>query len=159
MVFQDTTLTECVGLQVFAAARRASSMSELKALGVHLLVLDVTNMASIQAARDQVQSLTADGSLDLLVNCAGVAYLKSGIEEDLGEARAMFETNVFGVMAMVQEFFPLLSKSKDACILNVGSLAGLVSGPFGSTYNASKAALHAYSDTLRLGGYRSPFFL
>jgi 1-acylglycerone phosphate reductase len=126
-------------------------MTELKALGVHLLVLDVTNIASIRAARDKVQSITHHGSLDLLVNCAGVAHTKAAIEEDLDAARQTFETNVFGMMAMVQEFLPLLSRSKDACIMNVGSVAPFLSIAFGSTYNASKAAVHAYTDTLRLG--------
>jgi 1-acylglycerone phosphate reductase len=63
----------------------------------------------------------------------------------------MFETNVFGMMAMVQEFIPLLMLSPDAIIVNVGSVAGVMPYAFGSSYNASKAAVHAYSDTLRVG--------
>ncbi|KAJ7054716.1 hypothetical protein C8F01DRAFT_1259543 [Mycena amicta] len=53
-------------------------------------------------------------------------------------------------MRMVQEFVPLLIASGDGRIVNIGSIAGVMPLPFNSTYNASKAALHAYGNTLRL---------
>ncbi|KAJ7161056.1 hypothetical protein C8R46DRAFT_358918 [Mycena filopes] len=59
----------------------------------------------------------------------------------------MFEVNLFGVMRMVQEFAPLLIASGDARIVNIGSIAGVMPYPFGSSYNA---ALHAYGNTLRI---------
>jgi short-subunit dehydrogenase len=62
----------------------------------------------------------------------------------------MFEVNLFGVMRMVQEFAPLLIASGDGRIVNIGSITGVMPYPFGSTYNASKAALHSYGNTLRL---------
>lgn len=62
----------------------------------------------------------------------------------------MFEVNLFGVMRMVQEFAPLLIAGGDGRIVNIGSIAGVMPYPFGSSYNASKAALHSYGNTLRL---------
>lgn len=67
----------------------------------------------------------------------------------LDDARACFETNLFGVISITQSFIPLLIACK-GLIINIGSLAGIVPYVFGSVYNASKAALHAYSRTLRL---------
>lgn len=75
------------------------------------------------------------------------------LDHNVEDAKKIFETNVFGVMRMVQQFFPLLVKSTDACIVNIGSVVGTLPMPFGSAYNASKAALHQYSDTLRLGQF------
>jgi len=128
-------------------------MSNLQGIaGITLLELDVTNLESIRAAREKVsEGLGAGNGLDLLVNNAGVATTMPALDHDLSETRKMFETNVFGMMAMVQEFMPLLMLSSDACIVNIGSVAGLVPYAFGSSYNASKAAVHSYSDTLRLG--------
>jgi len=68
----------------------------------------------------------------------------------MDEVKGMFEVNVFGVMRMVQEFATLLIASGDGRIVNIGSISGVMPYPFGSTYNASKAALHSYGNTLRL---------
>jgi 1-acylglycerone phosphate reductase len=68
---------------------------------------------------------------------------------DIDEARATFEANFFSIVAISKSFTPLLIAAK-GLILNIGSLAAVVPYVFGSIYNASKAALHAYSQTLRL---------
>lgn len=67
----------------------------------------------------------------------------------MDEVHATFDTNVYGVMRMCQAFAPLLIEAKGT-IVQIGSLAGVMPYVFGSAYNASKAALHAYSDTLRV---------
>ena len=128
-------------------------MSNLEGIpGITLVELDVTNIESVKKARVQVASVLGSGKgLDLLVNNAGVGILQAALDQDLASTRQMFETNVFGMMAMVQEFMPLLMLSNDACIVNVGSIAALLPYPFGGSYSASKAAVHSYSDTLRLG--------
>ena len=71
------------------------------------------------------------------------------LDVPLDDARACFETNFFAIISITQHFIPLLIASK-GLIINIGSLAGIVPYVFGSVYNASKAALHAYSRTLRL---------
>lgn len=68
---------------------------------------------------------------------------------ELSDARDIFETNLFGTMAMNKEFIPLLIAAQGR-IVHVGSIAGILPVPFQSAYNASKAALHSYSDTLRV---------
>ncbi|KIM32573.1 hypothetical protein M408DRAFT_326366 [Serendipita vermifera MAFF 305830] len=119
--------------------------------GITLIALDVTDIVSIRSARDQVAAVLGEGKgLDLLVNNAGMAVSSAAIDTDIQLTRKMFDTNVFGMMAMVQEFIPLLMLSNDPCIVNTGSTAGLVPYAFSSSYNATKAAVHSYSDTLRL---------
>ena len=71
------------------------------------------------------------------------------LDMPLDDARGCFETNFFGLIAITQAFSPLLIESK-GLIINIGSVAGVVPYVFGAIYNASKAAVHAYSRTLRL---------
>ncbi|KAK7055539.1 Arabinanase/levansucrase/invertase superfamily protein [Favolaschia claudopus] len=140
------------GLRVFATARRTEALGELTSLHIPCMEpieLDVTKIQSIKAARDHVASLTG-GKLDILVNNAGQSYSVPATDVDIEEVQAMFDINIFGVMRMVQEFTPLLIASGDGRIVNIGSIAGVMPYPFGSAYNASKAALHSYGNTLRL---------
>jgi 1-acylglycerone phosphate reductase len=71
------------------------------------------------------------------------------LDIDMEEVKQTFQTNLFAVMEITQQFIPLLIASK-GLIINIGSLAGIIPYVFGSAYNASKAALHSYSATLRL---------
>jgi 1-acylglycerone phosphate reductase len=64
--------------------------------------------------------------------------------------RALYELNVFAPMCMVQEFLPLLIASGKGCVVNNGSVAGIMPIPFTVAYNSSKAALHSFGDTLRI---------
>lgn len=81
----------------------------------------------------------------------------------MNRVRELYNVNVFGAMEMTQVFIPLLIASGDACVVQVGSLAGLMPVPFGSSYNSSKAALHSFGDTLRVemapSGYGAFFCL
>lgn len=80
----------------------------------------------------------------------GVAdYTVPALDVDFDQVQQTFEVNVFAVMRMCQAFSPLLIQSKGT-IVQIGSLAAVIPYVFGSVYNASKAALHAYSNTLRV---------
>lgn len=136
------------GLRVFATARKTSSISDLEAQGIETLPLEVTDIDSIKSLKDEIASRTS-GKLDILVNNAGRNYTVPALDVEIDEARATFEANVFAVMRMCQTFAPLLIESKGT-IVQIGSLAGIMPYVFGSVYNASKAALHSYSDTLRV---------
>jgi 1-acylglycerone phosphate reductase len=72
------------------------------------------------------------------------------LDVPLSEARATFDANFFAVVRITQLFTPLLIRASPSLILNIGSVAGIIPYIYSSIYNASKAALHAYSDTLRL---------
>ncbi|KAF2858541.1 short chain dehydrogenase/reductase-like protein [Piedraia hortae CBS 480.64] len=136
------------GLQVFATARQTSKISDLAALGISTFELEVTDAQSISTLRDAITAETG-GSLDMLINNAGRNYTVPALDVSMSEIRSVFETNLFSVMMMCQAFAPLLIRS-GGTIVQIGSVAGVTPYVFGSVYNASKAALHSYSDALRV---------
>ena len=114
---------------------------------VRALRLDVTDPASISAA---IGSAAAEaGRLDALVNNAG--YGQYGAVEDVPaeEWRAQFEVNVFGAVAMIRAVLPEM-RAGGGTIVNVSSVAGRIAIPFAAPYCASKHALEAISDALRV---------
>ncbi|KAF2090127.1 NAD(P)-binding protein [Saccharata proteae CBS 121410] len=136
------------GLRVFATARRAESLADLAERGAETLSLEVDKPDSVREAKRKVSELTG-GKLDYLVNNAGRNYTMPALDADMAQIEQVFEVNVFAVMRMCQEFAPLIIEAKGT-IVQIGSLAGVMPYVFGSIYNATKAALHAYSDTLRV---------
>ena len=155
------------GVTVFVGsrdlARGEAAAAEIGA-GATAIQLDVTDAASIAAARDRIRA--EFGRLDLLVNNAAISNTRRGamsIEDyartsrastaSLDEIRAVWETNVFGVVAVYQAMLPLLRESSDARIVNVSSGVGSLTtnadpnypyhSMYGPIYPASKAALNA----------------
>jgi short-subunit dehydrogenase len=112
-----------------------------------MLVLDVDLDESVRRCVEDLLGRT--GRIDVLVNNAGRALLGACEETSSSEARALFETNVFGVMRMVCAVLPTMKQQGRGSIVNVGSLSGLISVPFHGVYAASKHALAGYSDALR----------
>ncbi|KAF7321093.1 Arabinanase/levansucrase/invertase superfamily protein [Mycena chlorophos] len=136
------------GLHVFATARRADVCAELNSLGFEGLELDVTNDESVRACRERLSALTG-GSLDVLVSAADPARSQRWMYPCPTRTKYSRSTSLASC-AWYKRFVPLLIASGDGRIVNVGSIAGVMPYPFGAVYNASKAALHAYGDTLRL---------
>ncbi|KAI8716255.1 hypothetical protein NCS52_00918600 [Fusarium sp. LHS14.1] len=141
------------GYRVFATARSQKTLGNLREKGIETLVLDVTDPDSIKALAVEIASRT-QGCLDMLINNAGTLYEAPAIEADPSRVRQLFATNVFGLMEMVTAFTPLLlasvSPNHKPTIVNVASILAHLPGLFSSAYNASKAAVVSYSDTLRL---------
>lgn len=142
------------GLRVFATGRKQQALAaleaEAKGLPLEALRLDVTDPASIDAARAEVERRTGGRGIDVLINNAGyglAAPLSEVTDEDL---RAQFETNVFGVMAVTRAFLPAMMERGSGRVINVSSVGGRVTFPLFGAYNASKYALEAMSDALRL---------
>jgi NAD(P)-dependent dehydrogenase (short-subunit alcohol dehydrogenase family) len=136
------------GHRVFASSRRREDVADLSAEGIETLALDVTDAASIgEAVRT---SLGIAGRIDAVVNNAG--YGQYGAIEDvsLEEWRAQFEVNVFGTIAVIRAVLPGMRAARRGTIVNVSSLAGKVTIPFAGPYCASKHALEAISDALRV---------
>lgn len=136
------------GLRVFASARRAESLADLAEFGIETLSLEVDKPDSVRQVRREIEELTG-GTLDYLVNNAGRNYTMPALDADMDQIRQTFEVNVFAVMHICQEFAPLLIAAKGT-IVQIGSLAAEMPYVLGSIYNASKAALHQYSNTLRV---------
>lgn len=135
------------GWVVYATARRPETLGELERAGCHTLALDVTDEASMSAAVETV--VAAEGAVGVLVNNAG--YSQSGAVESvpLEQARAQFETNVFGVLRMSQLVLPGMREQGWGKIVNIGSMGGRLTFPGGGLYHATKYAVEALSDALR----------
>lgn len=136
------------GHRVFASARRFESVSDLAGKGITPLALDVTDPPSIGEAVEKV--LRAADRIDALVNNAG--YGQYGAVEDVSpdEWRAQFEVNVFGALAVLRAVLPAMREARGGTVVNVSSVAGRVAVPFAGAYSASKHALEAISDALRV---------
>lgn len=137
----------CSGFQVLATVRNPSKVTSPHA-NITYLPLELTSNESIRELKDRVIEIT-NGKLDILYNNAGRNYVVPALDYDEDELRELFQANVFSVMRMCKEFTPLLIEAKGT-IVQTGSVAGLMPYVWGAPYNASKAALHAYTDTLRL---------
>ena len=136
------------GHTVYATARRTETLAGLEALGCHALVLDVTSEDSMIAA---VKAVEADhGKVGTLINNAGFGEYGPIEEADLDRVRTMFETNVFGLARLTQLVLPAMRRSRSGRIVNIGSMGGRITFPVGGFYHASKYAVEAISDALRV---------
>jgi len=135
--------------KVFATARKEEDIENLKGKGIDAFFLDVTDSESIDKLVKDVSEKT-DGKLYALINNAGCGY--SGALEDITRdaMRKQFEVNVFGVHELTNKIIPIFRKNKTGRIINISSAAGRFSMPFMGAYSASKFALEALSDALRL---------
>lgn len=134
------------GYTVVATARRIETLDDVPA--VLKLPLDVTHPDSIdQAVENTLQQF---GRIDVLVNNAGYA-VRGAIEEISDEqVQKMFDVNVHGVMRMIRAVAPQMRRQKAGTMINISSIAGKLSTPANGTYSATKFALEALSDALRI---------
>ena len=114
------------------------------------LALAVTLDVTIKQQITDAVKLTIEkfGSIDVLVNNAGVGYFGAVEESEDDEVRKMFDINVFGLANMIQEVLPFMRKQKSGHILNVASIGGLRSFPGVGFYNATKYAVDGLSEAL-----------
>lgn len=136
------------GLRVFAAGRDPAKMAHLHDLGVTVLVLDVTDSASVSLAAETVRGATDGRGLDILVNNAGVNHIMPFADCAMDDIKRVFDANVLGVFAVTQAFLPQLIEARGT-VANIGSVNEVFLPPFQAAYNASKAAVAAFSDTIR----------
>jgi len=137
------------GYRVFATVKQDKDVALLLDAGLESLVLDLRDSDSIRAAVDEVLARTG-GKLYALINNG--AYGLPGAVEDLTRAalREQFETNVFGTQELTNRLLPAMRAQNDGRIIQISSLLGIVCLAYRGAYNASKFALEALSDTLRL---------
>lgn len=136
------------GTIVIATARRPESLQELADLGIATESLDVNSQADINRVVHALKA--AYGRLDILINNAGYGQMGPLLELDTRALENQFRTNVFAPMALARACAPLMKSERRGLICNVGSVSGVLPTPFSGAYCASKAALHALSDVLRL---------
>lgn len=137
------------GLRAVVTARDPERVADLVAAhpGRALAVaLDVTDQQQITAAVAEAQR--EFGQIDVLVNNAGYGYLAAAEEGEDAEIRALFEANVFGLMALTRAVLPGMRARRSGHIVSVSSLGGLAA--FGATgyYHATKFAVEGFSESL-----------
>ena len=137
-----------LGYTVYAAARRTDRLEQLTPTGIHALTMDVTDDESMSSGIEKIIAET--GRIDVLVNNAG--YGSFGAIEDvpIDEARRQFEVNVFGLARLTQLVLPHMRAQRSGTIINISSIGGRFTTLLGGWYHASKHAVEALSDALRM---------
>jgi 1-acylglycerone phosphate reductase len=138
------------GFYVFATARNPSKAADLAELSdIEILKLDVTDPKTIAECKEIVVKHT-NGKLDVLVNNAGVEFNSPLLDTDVDEARRLFDVNVWGPLAMVQAFAPLLIEAKGV-VFNQSSIDGALNMVWAGKFPFHYLALAALSSPLPLG--------
>lgn len=135
------------GYQVWATARKPQSLAALVERGAVALELDVNNAGQLAACAERLHNEA--GRLDVLVNNAGYGAMGPILDADRDTLLKQFDTNVFAPLQLVRATSDLL-RASEGLVINIGSVSGVTTTPFSGVYCASKAALHALSDALRL---------
>jgi NAD(P)-dependent dehydrogenase (short-subunit alcohol dehydrogenase family) len=133
------------GHRVFGTTRQPPATAPS---GCSIVALDVDDEASVTAAVAAVQRQA--GRIDVLINNAGFGLAGAIEDTSVEEARRQFETNFFGMHRMCRAVLPQLRAQRCGRIVNMSSLGGLVSVPFQAMYCASKFAVEAYTEALRM---------
>lgn len=136
------------GHRVYAAARRVELMEPLKAAGIEVMHMDVTDERSM--ADGVAALLKAEGRIDVLVNNAGFGFFGAVEEVPLAEARRQLEVNVFGLARLCQLVLPAMRAQRSGRIVNLSSIAGRMVFLFGGWYHVSKYSVEALSDAMRM---------
>lgn len=141
-----------LGYRVFASMRNAQGKNRatadaLEKQGIEVVELDVSSDISVEQGVMAVLEQT--GSIDVLINNAGVA--SAGVTEAFtaNQAEMIFNTNVLGILRTTRAVLPTMRQNHDGLIINIGSILGRVTFPFFGIYGASKMALEALTDSLR----------
>ncbi|TXH50617.1 MAG: oxidoreductase [Burkholderiaceae bacterium] len=132
------------GCRVFGTVRNLDKAPSIP--GVELVEMDIRDEASVKRAIDTVISKAK--RIDVLVNNAGGTMLGSIEETSVVEARALFETNVFGTMRVSQAVLPTMREQASGRIVNVSSVLGFLPAPYMGVYSATKHAIEGLSETL-----------
>ena len=127
--------------QVFGFSRRKADVP-----GIEHLAVDVRDNAAVLSAVDSV--LRQTGRIDVLINNAGYMVIGAIEESSIEKAKALFDTNVFGLMRVTQAELPAMRKQRSGRIVNISSIAGLIPAPYMGLYASTKHAVEGYTESL-----------
>ena len=145
------------GYRVFASGRSPEKRTDLDAVArqknfaLETIHIDVCDGASVQQAVREV--LIKAGSIDVLINNAGVNYTAMVEDLSIEDFRKQFETNFFGVLRVTRAVLPQMREKRRGRIVMMSSVSGLVTAPTQGAYSASKHALEALANALRIELY------
>jgi len=140
------TLLARKGYRVFGTGRNPPS-AQLD--GFTLLPLEVTSNESVAACVAEVKRQT-DGQIDILINNVGTGILGAAEESSAEQVRQLFEINFFGAVRMTNAVLPMMRARQQGCVILLSSAGGVASVPFSAYYCATKHAVEAYGEVLRL---------
>src|SRR3954447_20795173 len=132
------------GHRVFAGVRASTTTFPLSAIEV--LSLDVRDEASVNACVAEVYNCA--GRIDVLINNAGVNLVGAVEETSISQAQALFDTNVIGVLRVIQAVLPDMRRQGAGLIVNIGSILGLIPAPVMGVYASTKHAIEGLSESL-----------
>ena len=133
-----------VGCKVYGTSRRGAAPGQRS---FAMLALDVTSDESVAAGVKEL--IHREGRIDLLVNNAGFGVAPAAAEESSTEqAKAIFETNFFGLIRTTRAVVPYMRREGSGRIINIGSVLGFLPMPYGALYAATKHAVEGYSESL-----------
>ncbi|MFE0152281.1 oxidoreductase [Nonomuraea sp. NPDC059007] len=133
---------------VYGAARRVHKMDDIRDAGGHALALDARRPEDLERVIGTVAE--ERGRIDVLINNAGTVLHGAAEDVSIDQARDQFEVNVFAPARLVQLALPYMREQRSGTIINISSIGGEIALPLGCWYYATKHALEAYSDTLRM---------
>src|SRR5437667_8461781 len=132
------------GYKVYGTSRRGAQAGQRL---FEMVPLDVTSDESVDAAVSEVIRL--EGRIDVLVNNAGFSTAPAGAEESsIDQARAIFDTNFFGIVRVTRAVVPHMRQQGGGRIINIGSVLGFLPMPYMALYAATKHAIEGYSESL-----------
>jgi NAD(P)-dependent dehydrogenase (short-subunit alcohol dehydrogenase family) len=132
------------GYRVFGGVRSAATTRPRA--GVELVPLDVRDEASVKACVEEVRSRA--GRIDVLINNAGVNLVGAVEETSISQAQVLFDTNVIGVLRMIQAVLPGMRRQGAGLIVNISSILGFMPAPFMGIYASPKHAIEGLSESL-----------
>jgi nucleoside-diphosphate-sugar epimerase len=136
------------GLEVWATDLRLADLQSLRDEGMRTLAIGVSSDASV---RDGIAAIErVSGSIDVVINVAGIMRPGPVEVQSLDEFQAQFEVNALGPIRVARAVSPAMRRRGGGRIVNVSSTNGFISTPFMGSYAGSKHALEAYSDALRM---------
>jgi NAD(P)-dependent dehydrogenase (short-subunit alcohol dehydrogenase family) len=132
------------GYRVFGGVRAPATTRPL--VGVEFVPLDVRDDTSIKACVEEVCNRA--GRIDVLINNAGINLVGAVEETSISQAQALFDTNVFGVLRMVQAVLPGMRRQGAGQIINISSILGFLPAPFMGVYASTKHAIEGLLESL-----------
>lgn len=151
---ETSLLLARTGIRTYATVHKIDNARELvdiiekerDTLPLEILQLDVTDENSVKTAIDGIVNET--GRIDILVNNAGYGLIGALEDIPMEEVRAHFNTNLFGVIRVIQSVLPIMRRRKNGTIVNISSMGGRIAFPLSSTYSGTKFALEGLSESL-----------
>ncbi|MEA3239233.1 MAG: SDR family oxidoreductase [Candidatus Bipolaricaulota bacterium] len=134
------------GDRVYGTSRHPKE--EASVPGLQMIAMDVNDDESVAATIERI--VQAEGRIDVLVNNAGFGIGGAVEDTSIEEAKALFETNFFGMLRVCRRALPVMRKVRHGTIVNVSSLGGRIGLPYQGLYSATKFAVEGMSEALRM---------